>query len=199
MTACGRVRPMLSFFLEKETGPLETLEIRRHLDDCPACQARVRRLEATMARCDALAAQPAGVDIAGSVMHRLGSLKRAALAANPSLAAKWSGIGLILAAGLAALATPGAPVLGLLARPVAFLVGLATGGDQLDRLRQVAGRALPFVPTALSAGMESDLGRGGLDAAMAIQLMGTALMFGLALAIPVALLTAWLLHRESTR
>jgi anti-sigma factor RsiW len=200
MTSCGNVRRMLSFFLEKETDPLETLEVRRHLDACPACQARARRLEAAMIRCDALASQPAAVDIAGSVMQRLGVLKRTALVANPALAAKWSGIGLILAAGLAALATPGTTFLGFLARPVSFLVGLATGGDQLDRLRAVAGRVLPFVPTALSGGLETELaGRGGIDAAVIIQVVGTALMFGLMLAIPVALLTAWLLHRESSR
>jgi len=198
MMSCARLRPILGFLLEKETGPLETLEARTHLDHCPACQTRARRMERTLARCNAIPDQSPSRDIAGDVMQRLTSLKRTAAAANPAMAAKWSGIGLILAAGLTAITMPGAPVLGLLARPVAFLVSLATGGEHLDRLRQIAGRVLPFLPSAISGAMDTEVAsRAGFDTALAIQLLGTALVFGLGLAIPVAIVTAWLLHRES--
>jgi hypothetical protein len=198
MMSCVRLRPILGLFLEKETDPLETLEVRRHLDSCASCQRRARRLEQTLARCDAIPEQLPAQDIAGAVMQRLTSLKRSAVAANPAMAAKWSGIGLILAAGLTAISMPGAPVLGLLARPVAFLVSLASGGEQLDRLRQIAGKAASLLPGALAGGVDADVAsRTGFDGALAIQLLGTALVFGLGLAIPVAILTAWLLHRES--
>jgi len=194
---CSGLRPILSFYLEKETGPLETLEARRHLDACSACRTRASRLAGTMARCDALEARSPSTDIAALVMDKLASLKRAAGRVEPALAAKWSGVALLLAAGLAALTSPVTPVLRLLSRPAAFLAGLAAGGSS-DRLRDALGGALPVLPASLSGGVRPDIASAGVDAALAIQLLGTALVFGLGLAVPVALVTAWLLHRETS-
>ncbi|MGH9868411.1 MAG: anti-sigma factor family protein [Candidatus Polarisedimenticolia bacterium] len=197
MMDCGGLRPILSFYLEKETGPLETLEARRHLDACPACRARASRMAGTMARCDALEAQSPASDITAMVMGKLADLKRAARRVEPALAAKWSGVALLLAAGLSAISSPVTPVIRLLSRPAAFLAGLAAGGSG-DRLRDALGGALPLLPASLSDGVRSDIASAGVDAALAVQLLGTALVFGLGLAVPVALVTAWLLHREAS-
>src|SRR5262245_60098156 len=122
MMDCAGLRPLLTFYLEKETDPLETLEARVHLDSCSACRSRAQRLQGVMARCEALPQKRPGRDIAGAVMDRLASLKRSAHART--LTAKWSGVALLLSAGLAALTRPETPVMRALGAPVSFLVGL---------------------------------------------------------------------------
>jgi predicted anti-sigma-YlaC factor YlaD len=196
MMDCAGLRPLLGFYLEKETDPLETLEARIHLDSCSACRSRAQSLQGVMARCETLPQRRPARDIAVGVMGRLASLKRSAHART--LTAKWSGVAVILSAGLAALMHPAAPVMRVLGPPVEFLVGLVSGGSQ-DKLRDLVGSAGPFVPAAVSGALRPGLASGamGPNVTLTIQLFATGLAFGLGLAIPVAVLTAWLLHREA--
>jgi predicted anti-sigma-YlaC factor YlaD len=197
MIDCTGLRPLLSFYLEKETGPLETLEARRHLDSCEACRTRARRMAETMARCDAIPEPAPTLDIARMVMGRLSSFKRASREATPLMAAKWSGLAIVLSAALGVTLTRLEPMSRALSRPVAFLAGLVAGGEG-DRLGKLVGGAVPLLPSAIAGRVPSDLAPAtAMDATVTVQVLGTALVFGLGLAIPVALLTAWLLHRES--
>lgn len=197
MMNCAGLRPILSFYLEKETGPMETLEARRHLDSCASCQSRARRMAETMARCDTVAAPAPSLDIARMVMGRLSAFKRASREATPVMAAKWSGLAIVLSAALGVTLTRLTPMSRALSRPITFLAGLVAGGEG-DRLGKLVGGALPLLPSAIAGGVPSDLAPAtAMDAAVTVQVLGTALVVGLVLAIPVALLTAWLLHRES--
>jgi hypothetical protein len=203
MLSCAEVRPLLSFLLEKETGPLETLEARRHLDGCPGCQTRADRLSNVMAACTALPEQTPSVDLSSNVMSRLRSLKRAGAVTGSALeapAARWGGLAVLLGAGLAMITRPAAPALKALGAPLAFLAGVFAGGDGAAAGPDFAGRAvavaLKFAGVAIRPEMTSGT---GIDLVIVVQLMATALSIGLLLAIPVALLTAWFLHQGSSR
>jgi|GEM_PF-3622496 len=203
MMRCAEVRPILSFLLEKETGPLETLEARRHLDGCGACQARADRLSSVMAACAALPEASPSVDFSSSVMDRLRALKRAGAATGSTWdgpATRWGGLAVLLGAGLAILTRPAVPALKTLGAPLAFLAGLFAGGDGAGPGTDLAGRAvavaLRFAGVALRPEITSG---GGVDLVITVQLMATALSIGLLLAIPVAILTAWFLHQGSSR
>ncbi|HKY33380.1 MAG TPA: zf-HC2 domain-containing protein [Candidatus Polarisedimenticolia bacterium] len=197
MMTCAELRPLLSFFLEKETGPLETLEARRHLDACPRCRARARTMAGVLQSCSDLPAGPPGRDLPGAVMQRLRALK----AASGARGAKWTGLALLLAGGLGALAAPDAPMRRALGRPLSFLAGLVSQGGASERLRELMAESAPGVPQLVQGGIRAGLSDAalGMDATLAVNLLATALAFVLALAIPVALVTAWLLHRDASR
>ena len=203
MLSCAEVRPLLSFLLEKETGPLETLEARRHLDGCPGCQTRADRLSSVMAACTALPEQAPSVDLSSNVMSRLRSLKRARAAAGPAWdapAARWGGLAVLLGAGLAMITRPAAPALKALGAPLAFLAGLFAGGDGAAAGPDFAGRAVAVALKFAGVAIRPEMTTGaGVDLVIVVQLMATALSIGLLLAIPVALLTAWFLHDGSSR
>jgi len=201
MMRCAEVRPILSFLLEKETGPLETLEARRHLDGCDACRARADRLSSVMTACASLPEASPEIDLSSSVMHRLRAIKRAGAGSSfDGPAARWGGLAVLLGAGLALLTKPAVPALKTLGAPLAFLAGLFAGGDGAGAGADFAGRvvavALKFAGVALRPEITSGA---GIDLVVTVQLMATALSIGLVLAIPVALLTAWFLHQGSSR
>src|SRR5262245_46661330 len=134
MMRCAEVRPILSFLLEKETGPLETLEARRHLDGCRACQARANRLSSVMTACAELPESAPSVDLASSVMDSLRALKRAGAGKRAASgwdvpAARWSGLAVLLGAGLALVTRPAVPALRALGGPFAYMAGLFAAGD----------------------------------------------------------------------
>lgn len=196
MMTCAQVRPILSFFLEKETDPLETLETRRHLDSCAACRSRADRLGAVMGACAALPERAPGTDVASEVMSRLRALR----SASPDLArsARWSGLLLILAAMLSALARPDARLFRTLSRPIDLLVAFLGGGDPGDGL---AGRIVPILLRGVGGnGLRPELTAGaGLDLLISVQVLATALAIGLLIAIPVAVMTLWFLRSSADR
>lgn len=196
MMTCVEVRPILSFFLEKETGPLETLETRRHLDACAPCRLRADRLDAVMSACAELPEKAPRTDVATAVMARLRTMKRASL--DLSGAAKWSGLLLILGAMLPAFVRSDTPVLRTLTRPLSFLVGFLGGGDPGDGL---AGRVAPIFLRAMGGGgVRPEITAGvGLDLAVGIQVLATALAIGLLIALPVAVMTLWFLRNGTER
>jgi anti-sigma factor RsiW len=205
MISCTQVRPILSLLLEKETGPLETLQARQHLDACDRCRSRARRLETVMLAastpapsCDA----PHEADIASSVMRRLRDMKARMNDASVAAASKWTGLVMILGAALAGTAPPGAPFHGVVeavARPFNFIFSLFTNGDGSERVRDLAGVAAPIALKLLDGSLRTDLSAGaGFDLVMLVQILATALAIGFTLIIPVAVLTAWFLHQDHT-
>ncbi len=190
---------MLSFFIEKETDPSDTLETRRHLDSCGPCRARAEGIEAVMGRCSALEEKTPPRDIASSVMERLRQFRDSALADGTlNRAARWTGLALLLGGGLAGASRPETPILGTLGRPLSFLVSLFTGSDA-DPVGALLESALPMASRLLHGGVGTDLsGSAGIDVSVTLQILSTALVMGLVLAIPVAVVTIWMLHSSST-
>jgi len=189
---------MLSFFIEKETDPLDTLETRRHLDSCASCRARARGIEAVMERCSAIEDRDPPRDIASSVMERLRQFRDTALADGTlARAARWTGLALLLGGGLAGVSRPETPILGTLGRSLSFLVSLFTGSDS-DPVGSLLESALPMASRLLHGGIGTDLpGSAGIDLSVTLQILSTALFLGLLLAIPVAVVTVWMLHSGS--
>ena len=197
MTRCSEVRACLGFFLEKETGPLETLQTRQHLDGCEACRSRAERLSRLMTDCANLPQAEPHADVAAAVMTRLRAI-RASMIPNVASAAalKWSGLVLVLCSiltGLAGQATTWPT------GPAALLARLVWGADSAGGTGEATSGALPVVVRVLHGGLRSDLSAAplGLDLQLALQLLATALAVAFMLAIPVALVTAWLLRHES--
>ncbi|HZI93448.1 MAG TPA: zf-HC2 domain-containing protein [Patescibacteria group bacterium] len=203
MMSCSEVRPILSFLLEKETGPLETLEARRHLEDCDACHAKAERISRVMAACGKLAEQAPPIDLSHSVMQKLRAAKSASRRAQASPwappAAKWGGLAVLLGAALAAITRPFGGALRELGAPLTFIAGLLAGTDSADGAADVAGRAVSVALRFVGVALKPELTSGaGIDLVVTFQLLATALSIGFLLAIPVAILTAWFLHSSST-
>ena len=204
MMSCAEVRPILSFLLEKETGPLETLEARRHLECCDACNAKAQRISRVMAACGNLAEQTPPMDLSSSVMQKLRAVKRASMRAQARgwspPAAKWGGLAVLLGAALAAIVRPAGPALRALGAPLAFIAGLLAGADSADGAADVTGRAVSVALRFVGVALKPELTAGaGIDLVVTFQLLATALTIGFLLAIPVGILTAWFLHSSSTR
>jgi putative zinc finger protein len=205
MMTCTEVRPLLSFLLEKETGPLETLEARRHLDGCAPCRRRVERISTVMVACASLPEQTPPADMSGLVMQKLRALKKASARASSTSgwappAAKWSGLALLFGAALGVFTRPAAPALKTLGAQLAFFAGLLAGTDPPGGAADVAGRAVGVALRIASFAIRPELTSGSSpDLVVASRLVATALTLGFMLAIPVALLTAWFLHTGSGR
>ena len=207
MMSCADIRPLISLFLEKETGPLETLEARRHLDGCHSCRSRARRLSDVMRDCAALPKQESPVDIASSVMDRLRQMlasmtSRAEAAGRRAvLAARWGGLALVLGAALATLTRPESASRGAFDRSVDYLTALLNGGDAPGRSSDLAGGALLLALRIFGGGgVRSEMPAGtGLDPIMVAQVTATALLISLLLALPAAVLTAWFLRGRIRR
>jgi len=199
MMKCAQVRPILSSFLEKETDPLQTLDTRRHLGECGSCNRRADRLRSLMAACDDLPVAEASSSIADSVMSRLRGIRSQALAMGTvDLAAKWTGLMVLLGVGLTAAVAPAAPALRSLARPFHALIGLVAGGDSGEGARNFLSAAGPAVLRLVSGETSSEVaGQAGLDLSISMQVLATGLLFGFMLVIPVAIVTAWMLHTSS--
>jgi len=199
MMNCAQVRPILSLLVEKETEPLQTLETRRHLDDCEPCSSRVQRLARVMHAVDTLPQQEPGMDLAPLVMARLREMKAGVWGESAvAQAGKWSGLALILGAGLATMAGPGGQILSSLGRRLSPFAGLASRAADVDGMREMLGGAVPLALRFLHGSPGSDLvAAAGPDLGITIQVLATALFLALAVAIPVAATTFWLLHSGS--
>jgi hypothetical protein len=193
---CAEIRPLLSRFIERETDPRETLRARWHLDACPACRARAGHLGAVMTACDGIApAEPPG-DLAQRVMSALRSMKAAAVASGADRrSAKWTGLAILLAAGAGALlrrydvADRAAVPVRLLARGIIRSSG--AGEAVQSWLSSVAPSLVRFLDPQLAPGATSATSP---DFLMMAHIGGVAVLLALSLAIPVAALTAWMLH-----
>lgn len=204
MMTCSEVRPLLSFMIEKETGPLETLEARRHLDACNACRMRAERISSVMSGCGSLPMQAPPADLSSSVMRKLRAIKAAAAGhtdgRRATASARWSGLAVLLGAGLALLMRPAVPVLRSLGEPLAFLTGLLAGGDAPQGPADFAGHAAAVALRAVGVALKPELTSGaGIDLVVTFQLLATALSIGFLLAIPAAILTAFFLHLSTAR
>src|SRR5262249_15134591 len=91
--ACARVKSLLPFYLEHETGPVDALETAMHLVSCDECAAEADRSRSLTAALRDLAPAAPPRDFAPGIMSRLRRLKSAA---STPRAAKWSAIALIL-------------------------------------------------------------------------------------------------------
>ncbi|MFQ5701496.1 MAG: anti-sigma factor family protein [Acidobacteriota bacterium] len=197
MMRCQDVRPILSFFLEKETDPFETLQARRHLEGCAACRARADRLSTVMRACDAYRDGRPPADTASLVMARLRSLKATATArGRTSLAAKWTGLAALLTAGLAVLTGgPAADTLRGYTGPLRAIWEWLSVLGGADAVRSFLASAGPAVVRLIDGRLAADLAAGaGLDLTVSVRILATALAFGFLLAIPAAIVTAWLLY-----
>src|SRR5262245_31372780 len=203
MMRCVEVRPILSFLIEKETGPLETLEARRHLEACDSCRTRAARLSTVMTACENLPARVPPQDLSSSVMQRLRSMRDAASlrgAGEASPALKWSGLVALLGAGLAYLARPAVPAIKALGAPLAVVAGLLGGSDAPAGAADVAGRAVAVALQFVGIAIKPEWASGAnVDLTGSFQLLATALTIGFLLAIPAGVLTAWFLHAEAGR
>ena len=192
MMRCTEVRPLLSFFLEKETGPLQTLETRRHLDGCDPCRARAAHLASIASACTSLAELPPPVDLSSSVMNRLRSMAGGMKGAMPS--ARWGGLSIVLGSFLALLSRHEGGMMRALIQPLdylaAFFAGTESAGSSEGLAQAAASLALAI---AGKAGRPELIAGAGVDLVMTVQVVATALLIGLLLAIPVAVLTAWFL------
>jgi anti-sigma factor RsiW len=199
MLNCTDVRPILSTFIEKETDPLQTLETRRHLDNCSACQRRADRLAGVMNACSAMSDAEPSASIADAVMKRLRGMKSRAVAAGTvDLAAKWTGLMVLLAAGATAVMSPATPALRALGRPIHALIGLVAGTGSGENARNLLSSAGPAILRFLDGETASEIAAGaGLDLSISLQVLASGLLFGFLLIIPVAIVTAWMLHNGS--
>lgn len=189
MMRCADVRPILSFFLEKETGPAETLETRRHLDSCRSCRSRAEHLSAVSVACASLEEMAPPVDLSTSVMDKLRALR----AAGGMSAAKWSGLSVIIGSALALLSRPDGRILNVLFHPVDYLTALLSGTDAAGTAEGAA-QAAAALAIGITGGSGHDLTAGaGVDLLLTVQVVATGLLIGLLLALPVAVLTAWFL------
>ncbi len=198
MMSCAEVRPILSLLLEKETEPLETLETRRHLEDCGTCSSRTQRLARLMHAVDTLPQREPGKDLAPLVMDRLREMRESLWNESAVVqASKWSGLALILGAGLATMAGPGGPLLTSLGHRLAPFTGIVSRATDADGMREMLGGAVPVALRLLHGSPGSEVAAAGPDLGITIQILATALFLALALAIPVAATTFWLLHAGS--
>jgi len=193
---CAEIRPLLSRFVERETDPSETLRTRWHLDGCSACRARASRLSAIVSSCDGIERLEPPQDLAARVMTALRSMKAAAAAAGADRrAAKWTGLGVVLAVGVAAL-TRRYDVAEKASLPVRLLArGAIRGSGASEALESYLSNVAPSIVRFLNP----DLGQGvspasSPDLITMAHIGGVAMLLVLTLAIPVAAVTAWMLH-----
>jgi len=199
---CGRVRSILSFFLEKETDPLDTLRTRRHLDGCIACRRIADRISVVMQTLsDSLGvsrtlADEGPADIAAGVMARLRSMKSRSLSDGTlEMAAKWSGLLLILTAGTAAILRQGGVGAKFAANPLGSAVSMFGEALDLGRLGDLAAALGAALSRIAEGGTLADLAeRIGPDALIPLQIAGSALSIVAALAVPAAALAAWMIR-----
>jgi putative zinc finger protein len=204
MMSCAEVRPILSFLIEKETGPLETLEARRHLDGCVSCRARADRLSVLMTACGNLPCETPPSDLTSTVMQRLRSMKTAATRAGARglapATAKWGGLVALLGAGLALVARPAVPVLKALGAPLVMLAGMLGDPESPSGATDVAGRAVAAALQYAGVALKPEWATGaGIDGTLTFQLLATAMTIAFLLAIPAGVLTAWFLHEGAAR
>ena len=201
MMTCSEVRPILSLFLEKETEPLETLQTRRHLDECRACAARARRIDRVMESMHGLETSEPPADLAPLVMTRLQTLReRIHHTLSGQQALKWSGLAVLLGAGLASLTRSSSDLLRAIGRPLAPLAGLVGDPSTWDGLGEKIGGVVPAaVGLVRGAGGANLLNSAGSDVSVLFQVVGTALILAFSLAIPVLATTAWLLRHGARR
>ena len=194
MMRCAEVRPILSFFIEKETGPSETLATRRHLDGCEFCRSRAEHLSAVAAACGSLRELPPPADLAATVMNRLRALRAARGMKGTMTAARWGGLSVILGSVFAMLSRPDGRMLRALIHPLDYLAALLAGGETAGSAEGAAQSAAALALSVARGGAGPELTAGaGVDLLLTVQVAATALLIGLLLAIPVALLTAWFL------
>ncbi len=192
---CAEIRPLLSRFIEHETDPRETLRTRWHLDACSSCRSRADRLSAVMTSCDGIASVEPPADLAARVMDALRSMKAAAVAAGADpRAAKWTGLGVLLAVAAGAL-TRRYDLAEKAALPVRLLArGIIRGSGAADAAQSYLSRVAPSLVRFLNPDLGSVSSASSPDLFMMAHIGGVALLLVLTLAIPVAALTAWMLH-----
>ena len=194
MMRCAEVRPILSFFLEKETGPSETLETRRHLDGCQSCRSRAEDLSAVSSACTSLKELTPRADLSSSVMNRLRALRAAGGMKGTMSAARWSGLSVIVGSLLALLSRPGGHMMSALVHPLDYLSALLAGTEAAGSSEGAAQAAAALALTVAGGGARAELTAGaGVDLLLTVQVVATGLLIGLLLAIPVAVVTAWFL------
>ena len=194
MMRCTEVRPILSFFLEKETGPAETLEARRHLDSCQSCRSRAAHLSAVSAACASLRKRAPANDLSTTVMNKLRAMRTAGGMKGTLSAARWSSLSVILGSIVALLSRPDARMLSALYHPLDFLSALLSGTEAAGSADGAAQAAAALAVAIAGGGGGSELTAGaGVDLLLTVQVVATGLLTGLLLALPVAVLTAWFL------
>lgn len=208
MLSCLRTRALLPRLIERETGPLETLEARRHLDQCSRCRTRfdalVEDLRLPLASAGAVPAIESGPvgsgpelpDVAASVMDRLRALRRQSLAQGLPLpgGARWSSLALFLGAGLGAACLPGAPLSRALGRPFAILQGWIAG-EWTQHVEEMATAAVPLAARAANGTLRLELPLGAPpELVTVLQILATALGIVFTIAIPAGALAAWLVR-----
>jgi hypothetical protein len=199
---CAQIRPLLSFLVERESSPYETLEARRHLADCTRCRARADRMARVMERCDAMPVAAPTADIATGVMARLRLMRDAAAQSgrDASLfnAARWSSLAVILCTFAGAMSQTGGSLLRAAASPFSWLFNLLSNADRVEAVRETAGAMAPVALRALDGGLRLEVaGPGSGNIMTSLQILGTALGLGTLIAIPVAALAAWMIHRDN--
>lgn len=195
MMHCAEVRPILSFFLEKETGPSETLETRRHLHSCASCRSRAARLSAVSAACASLTELTPPADLSSSIMNRLRALRAAGGMKGTMSAARWGGLSVILGSVLALLSRPDGRMMSALFHPLDYLAALFAGTEAAGSAEGAAQAAAALALAVAGGGVRPELTAGaGVDLLLTVQVVATALLIGLLLAIPVAMVTAWFLR-----
>lgn len=194
---CSEIRPLIARFIDRETDPRETLRTRSHLDACAACRLRADRLGAVMSACDGIDDVAPPEDVAARVMGALRRMKAAA-PLSEIRASKWTGLGILLAAGAAVLgrrydlAEKAAIPVRLLARGVVRTTGAAEAAESW------LSNAAPSLVRFLDADLGAASGAAGPDFAVMAHIGGVALLLALLLAVPVAALTAWMLHTSKS-
>lgn len=190
---CAEIRPLLSRFVERETDPSETLRTRWHLDQCSACRVRTSRLSAIMSSCDGIDRLEPPQDLAARVMTALRSMKSAA-GANRR-AAKWTGLGVVLAVGVAAL-TRRYDVVEKASLPVRLLArGAIRGSGASEALESYLSNVAPSIVRFLNPDLAQGVSPASSpDLITMAHIGGVAMLLVLTLAIPVAAVTAWMLH-----
>ncbi len=197
MMTCRQVRPIISFLIEKEAGPGETLEARRHLDACRPCNERELDLRRVMDSVATMKQPAVPGDVAVLVMDRLRSMRdRLSAQGTGQLAAKWSGLCLILAACLIAASASYRQSLSEIGayRSAASLIESASVADATEA---IVGYATPLALQAAGGKLGSEIEfEPASDLSISMSILATALVLLLALVIPAALTAAWLARRS---
>lgn len=196
MMTCRQVRPIISFLIEKEAEPREALEARSHIDHCASCRHHEDDLRRIMGSASAMPRATASGDVAALVMDRLRAMRdRLSNPGTGQLAAKWSGLCLILAACLIAMSASyrnSLSEIGVLP-PVSGLIGTESVAEAAE---MIVGYAAPVAMRAtggnLASGIELDPAS---DLSITMSILATGLVLLLALVIPAVLTAAWLARK----
>lgn len=197
MMKCSDTRPLLSFLAEKETEPLETLETRRHLDNCRPCARRAEGMARLMDRFDALPEHEPPEDLTPAIMSRLREMRARLAAEHPGgLAAKWTGLAVMIGSSLAALSSSaGQTSLKTLSKPFASIAGLLSGASLFRDIDELLSGAAPALFRVATTRLGNDVVlETGSDLTITLQILATFLVLLFTLAIPVLGATAWFLR-----